>query len=204
MREKKELIEDILEMRTLMERSTRFHALAGSAGILVGVYALAGAALAFWGLGFHPQEGSSAPLAPGVLPRLVALALTIVVLAGGTAALLSWRKAARQGERLWNATTRRLLTHAALPFLSGAVVISILAVKGLPGLAAPLSLLFYGLALFSGGYFTYEEVKLLGLVEIVLGVLSLLFIEQSLLFWAAGFGLAHIVYGIYLYNRYER
>jgi hypothetical protein len=44
----------------------------------------------------------------------------------------------------------------------------------------------------------------LGLIQVVLGLLAVSFIEWSLLLWAIGFGLAHIVYGIYIYYKYER
>lgn len=69
---------------------------------------------------------------------------------------------------------------------------------------APLTLLFYGLALYNAGKFTYDDVKYLGMIQIGLGLISAWFIEYGLLFWAIGFGVVHIVYGIYIYFRYER
>ncbi len=80
----------------------------------------------------------------------------------------------------------------------------ILIFKGLIGLIAPFTLLFYGLALFNASKFTYEEVKSLGIIEIVLGLISAYFVEYGLLFWAFGFGVVHIIYGIYMHYRYER
>jgi hypothetical protein len=84
------------------------------------------------------------------------------------------------------------------------ILVLIMLIKGLIGLLAPLMLLFYGLALYNAGKFTYREVKILGLAEIVLGLLSSLFLGYGLIFWAAGFGVAHIVYGIYMHYTYER
>jgi len=41
-------IEDIKEIRTLMERSTRFLSLSGLSGIFAGLFALIGAYFAWW------------------------------------------------------------------------------------------------------------------------------------------------------------
>jgi hypothetical protein len=79
-----------------------------------------------------------------------------------------------------------------------------LLVKGLIGLVAPLTLLFYGLALYNASRFTFEDVKYLGFTQILLGLLSCWFIGYGLLFWAIGFGVVHILYGIYMHFRYER
>jgi hypothetical protein len=76
--------------------------------------------------------------------------------------------------------------------------------RGLVGLVAPMSLIFYGLALYNASQFTYEEVRSLGLIQIVLGLLGAYFVSYGLLFWAIGLGVAHIVYGIYMHYRYER
>jgi hypothetical protein len=67
-----------------------------------------------------------------------------------------------------------------------------------------LSLIFYGLALYNASNFTIDEVKFLGFVQIGLGLLGSYFIEYSLFIWAMGFGVVHIIYGIYMHFRYER
>ncbi len=92
----------------------------------------------------------------------------------------------------------------AVPLVAGGLLILILISKGLIGLIAPMSLMFYGLALYNASKFTYEEVKILGLIQLGLGLISCHFIEYGLLFWALGFGLVHIIYGIYMHYTYER
>jgi predicted lysophospholipase L1 biosynthesis ABC-type transport system permease subunit len=47
MRKEQDYIEDIAEIRSMMERSSKFLSLSGWAGILAGIYALAGAWIAF-------------------------------------------------------------------------------------------------------------------------------------------------------------
>jgi hypothetical protein len=52
----------------------------------------------------------------------------------------------------------------------------------LHGLLAPVTLIFYGLALFNAGNYTFSDVKYLGLCEIILGIVSLFFLGYGLFF----------------------
>ncbi|MGK7368688.1 MAG: hypothetical protein ACNS64_00630, partial [Candidatus Halalkalibacterium sp. M3_1C_030] len=187
---------------------TKFMSLSGWAGIMAGIYALVGVWIAHTYLGFNPRQIVFGTLEPGVLPsnlpQVIYLALLILFLAVGTAVLLSYRKAYKREEKVWNATSRRLLINIAIPLLAGGVFILLLYSKGLIGLMAPSTLLFYGLALYNAGNFTYREIKYLGLIQIGLGLISIWFISYSLLLWAFGFGVVHIAYGIYMHLRYER
>jgi hypothetical protein len=72
------------------------------------------------------------------------------------------------------------------------------------GLAAPASLIFYGLALIQGSSNTYDEVRYLGFCEIAIGLVSALLPGFGLHFWALGFGVLHIVYGAIMYNKYDK
>ncbi len=66
-------------------------------------------------------------------------------------------------------------------------------------LIAPLMLLFYGLALVNAGKYTEYSINYLGFAEIITGLLAVIFINNSLLFWTVGFGVWHIIYGIVMY-----
>lgn len=201
MKNEQDYIQDIAEIRSMMERSSKFMTLSGWAGIMAGIYALAGAYVAYSIFGFNPDEifySSSG------LPKLILLAFLILILALVTAIYFSWKKAHNKGEKIWNAISRRLLVSMAVPLTAGGVLILVIISWGLIGLTAPLMLLFYGLALYNAGNYTITEVKLMGVVQIGLGLISAWFIEYGLLLWAVGFGIAHIVYGIYMHLRYER
>jgi hypothetical protein len=208
MKEEQDYIRDIAEIRTMMERSSRFLSLSGWAGILAGIYALAGAYIAYKFFDFNPDKIVYSPsdaesLSPGLL-KVIFLATGILLLAISTAIVLSSKQANKRGEKIWNATSRRLLVNMAVPLVAGGILILILLSKDLIGLIAPLTLLFYGLALFNASKVTYAEVKFLGLIQIGLGLLSAYFVSYSLLFWALGFGVIHIIYGIYLHFKYQR
>ena len=71
-------------------------------------------------------------------------------------------------------------------------------------LAAPASLIFYGLALIQGSVNTFDEVRYLGFSEIILGLISAIYPGYGLIFWALGFGVLHIIYGGIMYNKYDK
>jgi hypothetical protein len=208
MKAEQDYIRDIAEIRSMMERSSKFLSLSGWAGIMAGIYALTGAYVAYKIFNFNPDEIVYDTLDSGDLPfgllRVFFLALLILILAIGTAIFLSYKKATKRGENLWNPTAKRLLVNMAVPLITGGLLILILISKGLIGLIAPCTLLFYGLALYNAGKFTYGEVKTLGLIQIGLGLIGAYFVGYSVLLWAVGFGIAHIIYGIYIHYRYER
>lgn len=206
MKSEQEYIRDLTEIRSMMERSTRFLSLTGWSGIMAGIYALAGAYIAY--RYFYPTVGTDIVLhwqefSAEVLD-LIILALAVLVLAVGTAVYLSHQKSQKAGERSWNSAARRLVLHMAIPLVTGGVLILILLSKSLIGLAAPVSLIFYGLALFNAGKFTYEEIRSLGIIQILLGLAASYFTGYALLFWAFGFGIMHIAYGIYMHLKYEK
>lgn len=200
MKEEQDYINDIAEIRSMMERSSKFLSLSGWAGILAGVYALTGAWIATSIFEFHPDEIFY------TYPDLTNIILTatgVLFFSLISALLDSRRKARKNNKKAWNATSRRLLMSMSVPLLTGGVLISLLISKGLIGLIAPLTLLFYGLALYNAGAYTIKEVRIMGFVQMFLGLLNVAFISYGLFFWAIGFGLVHIVYGIYMYFRFE-
>ena len=73
-------------------------------------------------------------------------------------------------------------------------------VKGEWGLLAPVMLSFYGLALIQVSQFTLRSVFWLGIVEIVLSISSGI-PGLGIPMLAVGFGIAHIVYGIMMFNK---
>ena len=203
MKKEKDYIQDIAEIRSMMERSSKFLSLAGWAGIMAGIYALAGAYVAYSVFDFNPQELSSGISAQG-LKQMILLGLAILGLTIGSAVFLSSNKAKKKGEKVWNPTAKRLLLNMAVPLVAGGILLLVLIGHGLTGLLAPVSLIFYGLALFSAGRYTFREIKTLGLIQILLGLAASWFIGYGLLLWALGFGVFHIIYGILMHFNYER
>ena len=208
MKNQQDYTEDIAEIRSMMERSSKFLSLSGWSGIMAGLYALSGAYIAYSFLHFNTAEIANGNEFTGIesarLVKVIVLAVTILLLSLSTAVFLSYQKGKKRGESVWNAVSKRLLINLAIPLGAGGILLLILISKGLIGLLAPMTLLFYGLALYNASKFTYDEVKFLGMVQIVLGLISSYVIEYGMLFWALGFGIVHIIYGIYLQFKYER
>lgn len=205
--------QELAHIRGLMERSTRFISLSGLSGVVAGVVALVGATLAR----FHINEA----LAPDVDPvtyglergysPLDDLRITLIMDAGLVLFLallgafwFTWRRGRRTGQHLWDASARRLLVNMLVPLSVGGVFCLALFYYGLPGLVAPATLMFYGLALFNASKYTLDEIRWLGVSELALGIVALFWLEAGLLFWAIGFGVLHIFYGGLMYLRYER
>lgn len=202
MKERQDYVKDLAEIRSMMERSSKFLSLSGLAGVMAGVYALAGAWIAYSIYGFVP--GSVGGGVPQDMTQFIIIGLIVLLLAIGTAIAFSYRKAAKRGETIWNVTSKHLLTEMSVPLFTGGVLILILIANGYLELVTPLTLIFYGLALYIASKYSYEDVKYLGLMQVGLGLLGAWFPIYGLLLWAIGFGVIHIIYGIYIYTRYER
>ena len=202
-RKEEDYMQDLREIRSIMERSTKFLSLSGISGVLAGFYALAGAYIAF-GI-FDDQEA----IVPGIpsgeqVWDLLLIGLVVLILAISTAVVLSVNKGKKKGQKVWNSAARRMLVNMMVPLIAGGLLTLVFLVKGLIMLMAPVTLIFYGIALYNASKFTYEDVKYLGFIQIALGLLGAYFTEYSLLFWAIGFGVVHIIYGIYVNYKYER
>lgn len=65
-------------------------------------------------------------------------------------------------------------------------------------------LLFYGLSLINASKYTYANIFWLGCAELLLGLICAFFPGRGLFFWAVGFGILHIFYGVYFYIFVER
>jgi hypothetical protein len=203
-KEEQNYIRDIAEIRSLMERSSKFASLSGLSGILAGIYALAGAFIVYSVYSFNPDSVYYANYTGESIINVLGIALIILVLAVGSAVLLSYKKGNKRGEKIWNATSRRLIANMGVPLSAGGILILIFLAKGLVGLIIPATLLFYGLAIYNASKFTFDEMKFMGLLQIGLGLIGAYFIEFSLLIWAFGFGIVHIAYGAYMHFKYER
>lgn len=190
-----ERLRDLTEIRHLMERSTKFLSLSGYAGVSAGLVAIAGAVLAWWKLR-DPVEAAET--------FLVLDAAIVLLLALTCAIAFTTRMARRKGFPIWGPSTRQLLVSLALPLAAGGMFCMALWYHGIFSLIGPSMLVFYGLALLNSSKHTLPEVRLLAFGQTALGIVAAFVPDQWLYFWAAGFGLLHILYGLFMYRRYER
>jgi hypothetical protein len=200
-------LDDLAQIRSIMERSKKYLSLSPWAAIMAGVYALIGAGIVYWKIYYAPEilyyQLGDNPVSPSLV-SLLSIAVAVFVLAAGTGLWLNYRKASKAGEKLWSKTAVRLAINFVIPMIAGGIFLFILFYRGYYSLLAASSLLFYGLALLNAGNFTFTDIRSLGISEIVLGLLAALFPGKGLFFWALGFGVLHVLYGVLMYWKYER
>lgn len=207
MKDTKGYEDDLASIRATMERSVKFMSLSGLSGILAGIFALAGAAYAY-ALIYYPSSPFGFRLyiveQETTVTKLVVTAVLVLALSLATAFFLSQHKAKKLGVNVWNKPSKLLLINLLIPLIAGGLFTVILVSRGYYMIFSSTTLIFYGLALVSASQFTFKEVRYLGFTEIILGLVSATMPGFGLLFWAAGFGLLHIIYGSIMHYRYDR
>jgi hypothetical protein len=199
------------EIRNLMERSSKFLSLSGLSGVFAGIFALIGAATAYIRFKTDWLANILIPLGTykghsraEVIEFLLVDGICVLVTSLTVGIVLTVRKGRKRGLTLWNGSSKRLLLSMLIPLATGGIFCLAMLHYGFIWLVFPVTLLFYGLALVNASRFTYPEVFYMGVSEIGIGCIALFLTGYSLIFWAIGFGILHIVYGLTMYNRYER
>ena len=197
--------EDLQEIKDIMNRTTRFISLSGLSGVSTGIIALAGTLSSYQTIfkGHHYLVYTSVELTDGSLKNLLLIAVATLILSIGAAIFFTGRKTKQQKQSMWNNQTKELLFNLLIPLITGGLVCLIFLFKGFVGILAPFTLIFYGLALLNASKYTLSEIRNLGLIEILLGLIAFLLIDFGLLFWAFGFGIVQIVYGIRIQIKYK-
>lgn len=204
-------LDDISEIKNIMNRSSRFISLSGLSGIMAGVYALIGAALAYMRLRSFSSDNydglvgrRSALWGYDIIKDLSFIAMVVLALAIITGIILTYRKAKKSGEKMWDVSSKRLVVNFLIPLAAGGLFCLVLVQYRVAGLVAPATLIFYGLACLNASKYTMRDVRYMGIVFIIIGLVSTQFIGYGLYFWALGFGVCHIVYGAVMHFKYDR
>ena len=190
-------LKDISEIKNLMNRSSRFISLSGLSGIFAGLYALIGAAVAYW---LVMNSGREYLIVDGRIFRLIMLDLFLIALLSvGTAIFLTTKKARKEGVKMWDSSTRRLLLNFLIPLIVGGIYILIILNQSKYGQTGALMLIFYGLALINASKYTVGNIRYLGLVQVILGLICAVVPGYGFWLWVLGFGVMHIIYGTMMY-----
>ncbi|MBT8233743.1 MAG: hypothetical protein HKO66_12675 [Saprospiraceae bacterium] len=200
-------LQEIQKIRLLMQDRSRFLSLSGLSGILAGIYALIGAYVAY-NLIHHSSSVAYSDISSGevtgIVLELLIVAAAVFILALGTALFFTNKKAKRQGEKVWTKASYKALVSFSIPLITGGLFVLILLSKNYLYLIAPSCLIFYGVALYSASHYTFRDIGALGIAEILVGLASMKFDGYGLYFWALGFGVLHIIYGVIMYIKYDR
>jgi len=207
-----EHLETLSQIRSMMERSSRFISLSGLSGVAAGSFALLGATMVYVYLGLRPFSNyrifyaevlQNAKWGIGYEAFFLLNAALVFILAVASGIYFTTRKARRKGQKVWDQSALRMLTNLAIPLVVGGIFCLALYRERQILLIAPATLVFYGLALVNGSKFTLNDIRYLGLCEIGLGIIGLFYPGYGLELWAIGFGILHIVYGLMMYRKYE-
>ena len=217
MTKKEEQLGHLSEIKNMMEKSSRFLSLSGLTGIFAGVYALVGAYLVYSDFNIISSDTVSVTYSEFIetansgtdsvilkIQSLFTIGAIVLVLSLVTGYIFTSRKAKKQNLNVWDSTTKRMVVSLSIPLIAGGIFCLILIKHEVVGLIAPATLIFYGLALLNASKYTFNDVKYLGVLEIILGLVSAYYIGRGLLFWAVGFGVLHIVYGTVMYFKYDQ
>ena len=175
-------------IRETMERAAEFTAVPGWGGVTIGLTALAAALLA------SRQATPRAWVAVWLAEAFVAVAI---------AAPAAATKARRANSSLFSGPGRKFVLSFAPPIIVGGLLTVAMYNLGVIAALPGVWLLLYGTAIVTGGAFSVRAVPIMGLCLMALGGFAL-FAPASWgnLFMAAGFGLGHIVFGLWIALRY--
>lgn len=201
-----ESLQELQHIKRMMERSTRFSSLSGLSGIAAGVCGLIGFwmavnTIAGWKRNHLDNLYASRDI---VTDRLLIIALATFAAAALSSFIFVYRRCKKLDIPLLGVSARRVIINMAIPLFAGGLFILRLATQGIFDLIAPACLMFYGIALVNASKYTLEETRYLGYAEILIGIINLWILGYGLIFWAIGFGVMHIVYGIVIWMKYEK
>jgi hypothetical protein len=193
-------LKDISEIRSMMEQSSKFLSLSGLSGISAGIVGIAVAVIAQY---FTYTAGMESAASNRLAFFLIGSVLTLII-ALSLAAYFSVRMARKKELPVWHSATKSLLVNLFIPLAAGGLFCLSLLYHNIYFMIAPSMLIFYGLALLNTSKYTLKEIRYLGMSEICLGVLASVWVQFGIVFWGIGFGILHIMYGTFMYFKYEK
>jgi hypothetical protein len=201
MNESDKLLAELKDIREIMQRSSKFLSLSGLSGILVGIYALLAAFIAYPLTQMKMPAQNQTEFINELLSHLIPIAGILLLVSLLTIFLLTIKQAKKEQKPIWGPGSKLLLLNLLIPLATGAILTTIFIFRGYYEIISPALLIFYGLALVNAAKYTRPEILGLGIAEILLGLIAAIFPAYGLYLWAVGFGVIHIIYGaIFLRN----
>ena len=197
-------LEALHDLRQMMKQSSRFLSLSGLSGVFAGIYALIGAWLVYRVI-YGIQDHSSHTDYLDAILKCTFICAGVLLCSIVTALLFSQRKAKKAGQKLFDHTAWRLMLNMFIPLGAGGIFcLALISHGSTVVLVGPVMLIFYGMALVNGSKYTVRDIRYLGCLQIALGLTASFYLGHGLIFWALGFGVLHIIYGSYMWFKYDR
>jgi len=156
-------LEDLHEIRSLMERSARFISLSGLSGVCAGCFALIGAFIALQRFdisGLRSMGNYHDAIDNLQFIALVAAGVLFCSLAAGI--FFTTRNSKKKGQKIFDRTTWFLLANLTIPLAAGGFFCIVLLYHA-PELISSAMLVFYGMALLNASKYTLPDIRYLGI-----------------------------------------
>jgi len=203
--EKEKYINDLKEIKDLMNKSSKFISLSGWSGISIGMVALIASFVAYMTLNYRNTSAEQIIVNEFVTIKLhlIKVAIITLIISLILGFIFTYNKSKRLGQKIWTDQTKVLLWNLFIPLAVGGILCLILLVQGRYGSISSYTLIFYGLALINASKYTLSEIRSLGIINCILGLIGVYFVGYGLLLWAIGFGVLHIVYGVVMMIKHK-
>ncbi|MGB3465720.1 MAG: hypothetical protein WBA74_10635, partial [Cyclobacteriaceae bacterium] len=207
MKENIDYLKDLRDVKQLMEKSSKFISLSGLSGVMAGFYALLCAGVVYFDIyetkSFGGETFRLLIDTPDNRFKMFLYGSITLILAVGTGFYLTMQKAKKKNVKVFNKAAYQLFYSLLTPLFVGGIICLIMINRGEVLYIAPMTLVFYGLALINASAYTFNDIKGLGYIQCLLGIVSAYFIGYGILFWGLGFGVCHIAYGMIMYRKYD-
>lgn len=190
--------------------SAQLLSLSGWSGVWTGVVALIGIFIAYSWLQKPGYSGigttlyASAEHFDSFTANFIFLGVAVFLVALGGTLFFTHRQAAISGKPVWTNSSRLMLGQLFYPVFAGGVFCLLFIYYGCGMFVVPACLVFYGLALISAGRHTLSDIRYMGMLDVALGCTAMFFPGYGLIFWALGFGVLHIFYGVMMWGKYDK
>ncbi len=207
-------LEDLQEIRKMMEDSTKFLSLSGLSGIFAGLSAMGGAIWAWLEVkkfisleGHYFFSGNLESKMQDLEMKLYLIAVLVLVCALGFGIFFTWLKAKKNQQNILSPLSLKLVRSLMVPLIFGGLFTVGLIYQNLSFMVPSATLIFYGLALLNASKYVHVDIKYLALCQMILGVIAIFYLHEptsGIILWTLGFGVMHIIYGTIMYFKYDQ
>jgi hypothetical protein len=179
-------LDNLRYIRETMERASSFTSIPGWGGFVIGITAMATAAVA-------------RNMAGGRWMAAWLIEAAVAALIGFTTMAIKGRRA---GVDFTAAPSRRFFSSYFAPLISAAVLTFVMWRGGFFAAMPAMWLLLYGTSFVSSGAFSIRMIPVMGLLYMLLGVTAAVIPEAGNALMGVGFGGLHLVFGYLIARRY--
>jgi len=132
---------------------------------------------------------------------LVLISSIFIIISYFTIVLINRKRRKKLHLKRWELKSKRIRLLFLIHLILGGIILYLFLNQGLIKLIIPASLLLYSFFSIIISNFTFGETRILGILFLLNGILSIIFPSQQFFLWGLAFGAYHIIYGLFYYKR---